>query len=113
MDDNRRDWTDFVSGAQAPLSGRPVGWDMPDRDLAAIDTATLSVLYATRLMTLCMDVAVNPATGQITVIGTEAQNEVRFEPILNGVFLRVNLARVDPNDFARTTLDLEPRTGIT
>jgi len=108
MDDNDRDWTDFVSGTQAPLSGRPVGWAMPDRDLAVIDTATLSVSYATRLMTLCMDVAVNPATGQITVIGTEARNEVRFEPILNGVFLRVNLARVDPNDFGRTIIDLNP-----
>jgi len=107
-DDNDRDWTDFVSGPQAPLSGRPVGWDMPDRDLAVIDTATLSVSYATRLMTLCMDVAVNPATGQITVIGTDARNEVRFEPILNGVFLRVHLAQVDPTDFARTIIDLNP-----
>src|SRR6185503_2369687 len=108
MDDNDRDWTDFVSGTQAPLSGRPVGWDMPDRDLAVIDTGTLSVSYATRLMTLCMDVAVNPATGQITVIGTDARNEVRFEPNLNGVFLRVNLARVDPNNFSRTIIDLNP-----
>jgi YVTN family beta-propeller protein len=108
MDDNEHDWTEFVSGSQAALSGRPVGWDIPDHDVAIIDTETLAVSYANNLMTLCMDVAVNPATGQITVIGTDARNEVRFEPILNGVFLRVNLARVDPNNFSRTISDLNP-----
>src|SRR6185295_801839 len=46
MDDNGGDWTEFVSGAKAAASGRVPGWDMPDRDLAVIDTTTHAVRYA-------------------------------------------------------------------
>ncbi len=96
MDDNAGDWTDFVSGANAPLSGRPVGWDLLDHDLAVIDAGTLGVDYVGGLMNLCMAVAVNPATGDVTIVGTEALNEIRFEPNLNGRFLRVHLGIVHP-----------------
>ncbi len=68
-DDNNRDWTAMVSGNLAPASGRPVGWDVIDNDVAIIDTATLGVSYATRLMNLCMAIAVNPASGRVTVVG--------------------------------------------
>ena len=74
MDDNNHDWTAKVSGANAADSGRPVGWDLPDHDLAVINTSSLSVSYATGLMNICMSVGVNPATGQVTVIGTDATN---------------------------------------
>ncbi|MFN0008985.1 MAG: hypothetical protein ACKVXR_13870, partial [Planctomycetota bacterium] len=97
MDDNQHDWTSFVTGVKAPASGRPVGWDLSDNDVAVIDSATLAVAYARRLMNLCMAIAVNPANGQVTVVGTEATNEVRFEPVLKGKFTRVELARVDPS----------------
>src|SRR5205085_2499461 len=70
MDDNNGDWTEFVSGTNATLSGRQVGWDMPDHDLAIIDTTNLSVSYATRLMNICMDVAVNHVIGKISVVET-------------------------------------------
>ncbi len=96
MDDNGGDWTNLVSGPQAALSGRPVGWDLPDHDLAIIDANTLAVGYANRLMNICMAVGVNPATGNVSVIGTEATNEIRFEPVIAGRFIRVNLAMVDP-----------------
>ncbi len=96
LDDNGGDWSDLVSGPNAALSGRPVGWDLLDHDVAVIDTTTLGVSYVSGLMNICMDIAVNPVTGQITVVGTEATNEIRFEPVLNGRFLRVNLAVVDP-----------------
>jgi YVTN family beta-propeller protein len=108
MDDNNADWTEFVSGANASFSGRKVGWDMPDRDLAIIDASTFAVSYATGLMNICMDVAVNPASGQIAVVGTEAKNEMRFEPNLNGVFLRVQLGLVNPSTLARTIKDVNP-----
>jgi len=39
MDDNQGRWTDLVSGPLAARSGRPAGWDLPDRDVAIIDTA--------------------------------------------------------------------------
>jgi len=96
MDDNNGDWTEWVSGTNAAVSGRIEGWDLPDRDVAFIDTATLEVTYAHGLMNLCMGIAVNPVSGEVAVVGTDGTNEKRFEPLLKGVFLRVNLALVDP-----------------
>ncbi len=109
LDDNGGDWTAFVSGNSAPQSGRPVGWDLPDRDIAIIDVASLEVTYATGLMNIGMAIAVNPGTAEITLIGTEATNEVRFEPNLNGRFVRVHLARVNGTDPAQAQVtDLNP-----
>ncbi|MEZ5327896.1 MAG: YncE family protein, partial [Verrucomicrobiales bacterium] len=109
LDDNDGDWTDFVSGEKAAASGRPVGWELIDNDVAVIDTATLSVSYATRLMNLCMALAVNPATGMVTVVGTDATNEVRFEPVINGTFVRVNSGTFDPSGtVAKVVTDLNP-----
>jgi YVTN family beta-propeller protein len=95
MDDNGRNWTSLVSGANAAKSGRPQGWDVLDNDVAVIDAGTLGVTYARRMMNLCMAIAVNPATGRVTVAGTEATNEVRFEPNVNGKFVRVNMGYFD------------------
>lgn len=109
MDDNSHDWTSMVSGADAAKSGRVTGWDLPDRDLAVVEADTLSVTYARGLMNLCMSVGVNPATGVITVVGTDATNEVRFEPVLSGRFIRVNMASVDPLDpDNKSIVDLNP-----
>lgn len=96
MDDNAHDWTDFVSGDKAWRSARPEGWDLLDHDLAVIDTATLGVSYARGLMNICMSVAVHPKTGIVSVVGTEAFNEIRFEPNLTGRFGKVQIALVDP-----------------
>ena len=108
LDDNQHDWTKFVSGTNAPLTQRVPGWDLPDRDLAIIDTADYSVSYATGLMNICMALAPNPASGRVAVVGTDAINEVRFESNLNGVFARVKLALVDPLSRAATLKDLNP-----
>ena len=95
LDDNAHDWTELVSGANAAASGRLPGWNLSDRDLAIIDTASLAVTYASGLMNLNMAVAVHPS-GLVTVVGTDATNEVRFEPNVNGRFLRVRMAVVNP-----------------
>ncbi|MEX2218866.1 MAG: hypothetical protein WD749_08905 [Phycisphaerales bacterium] len=110
MDDNNRDWTAMVSGPQAlQRSGRIPGWDMPDRDLAVIDASSLSVSsYATGLMNICMAMGVNPATGQVGVVGTDGTNEVRFEPNVNGTFVRVKLALVNPLTLGKQVKDLNP-----
>lgn len=108
LDDNRADWTDLVSGTNAAASGRLTGWDLPDRDLAIIDTASLDVSYATRLMNANMALAVHPS-GSVTVVGTDARNEVRFEPNVNGRFLRVLMAVVDPRRPSSSSVhDLNP-----
>ena len=108
MDDNSGDWTTFVSGINAPQTDRVQGWDLPDRDVAVIDTENFSVTYATGLMNLCMGIAVNPASGQVTVVGTEAINEVRFEPNLNGIFIRSKIGVVDPLTLNKSVKDLNP-----
>ncbi len=113
-DDNNHEWTHLVSGADANRSGRPVGWDLVDHDLAVIDTATLKIRYASGLMNLCMALAVNPAHGGVAVLGTDAINEVRFEPVLRGRFLRVNLGMVDPaGPSAQAISDLNPHLTYT
>jgi DNA-binding beta-propeller fold protein YncE len=104
LDDNDTDWTAKVSGADAADSGRPVGWTLLDHDVAVIDATTLAVSYVDGLMNINMALAVNPASGQISVIGTDAYNHVRYEPNLNGVFLRVHLALADPATPASATV---------
>ncbi len=106
MDDNNGDWTNFVSGPQAAASGRRVGWTLGDRDIAAIRVSDLQVSYITGLMNIGMALAVNPGSGEVTLVGTDARNEVRFEPIINGKFLTVALARL--NASGSIVSDLNP-----
>ncbi len=109
LDDNGGDWTSLVSGPQAALSGRPVGWTLLDHDLAVVDADTLAVSYRGGLLNLCMALAVNPQSGAVCVVGTDATNEVRFEPNLAGRFVRVEAAFVDPAAaLAPTVVDLNP-----
>lgn len=108
MDDNQGDWTEFIRGTNAAFTGRVPGWDMPDHDLAIIDSATFAMTYASGLMNICMAVAVNPVSGKICVVGTDALNQLRFEPVLKGIFLRVNLAQVDPFTASSVITDLNP-----
>ena len=108
LDDNNGNWTPWISGTNAPLGGRIVGWDLPDRDVAIINTTNFQITYAHRLMNMCLAIGVNPASGEISVVGTEGVNEKRFEPVLNGVFHRVNLALVDPVTRTNRIRDLNP-----
>jgi DNA-binding beta-propeller fold protein YncE len=97
-DDNGRDWTIKVSGANAAHSNRIPGWDIADNDVAILDVANpTNVTYTKRLMNLCMALGVNPSNGELTVVGTEATNEIRFEPNVRGKFTRVEMARVAQN----------------
>ena len=109
MDDNNGNWTEFIRGTNAAFTGRVPGWDMPDHDLAVIDTTTFGVTYACGLMNICMAVGVNPASGKISVVGTDAINNIRFQPMLDGIFIRVNLAQVDPQTLTDTVSDLNPQ----
>jgi len=96
LDDNNGDWTNFISGSLASLSKRQPGWDLPDNDVARINADNLSVSYQKRLMNMVMALAVNPSSSQVTVVGTDARNEVRYEPNLNGNFIKVNKATFTP-----------------
>lgn len=63
-------------------------------DVAIVDTATQGITYADRLMTTVMALGVAP-DGRVSAIGTEATNEIRFEPNLTSRFIRVRLGRFD------------------
>ncbi len=103
VDDNGADWTSFVSGANSSYGSRVPGWDLPDRDVFMIDANTRSVTgSATGLMNMVMALGVNPATGHVAVVGTDAINHIRFEPNVNGKFVRVNVGLFDPANPAAT-----------
>ncbi len=87
MDDNDGDWTELVSGTRAAESGRITGWDLPDNDVAIIDANTLDVTYQSSLMNMVMGISVNPRNNRVVVVGTDAKNEVRFEPNLKSHFV--------------------------
>ncbi len=96
MDDNVGNWSPQVT------------WDLHDHDVAIIDANTLGVTYATGHMNLVAGIAVMPS-GRVTTVGTDGINEVRFEPNLNGRFLRVLLGAFDPaTPTTATRVDLNP-----
>lgn len=114
LDDNGRSWKRFVTGGNASWGGRvrTAGWDLVDRDVAIIDTATGAVTYQGGLTNIVMAMAVNPASGRVTVVGTDATNEVRFEPVVNGRFLRVEAGSFVPGQ-ASSVRDLNPHLTYT
>jgi DNA-binding beta-propeller fold protein YncE len=96
LDDNGADWSSFVT------------WDFHDHDVAIIDAATLGVQYVSGLMNLDMALAAR-SDGTAVVVGTEALNDVRYEPNLTAHFVKSTLAVIDPTTAGATTvLDLNP-----
>ena len=125
-DDNNADWTKYVSGDYSDETGRVFGWDMIDNDIAILplDGSAGNELdnspgnYAIRQMNICMALAINPANGEVYMVGTEATNEIRFEPVITGTFTRVMLsvtsssgADVDLIDLNETHLDTAQGTA--
>jgi YVTN family beta-propeller protein len=109
LDDNGEDWTHMVSGNQAELSGRIPGWKLLDHDITVIDTTTHEVSYISGLMNIGMAIGFNSAKNQVTLVGTNAINEIRYEPILNGIFVRAQLGVVNENDVVNPMVaDLNP-----
>jgi DNA-binding beta-propeller fold protein YncE len=96
LDDNDHDWSRMVSGDLSAHSGRPAGWTLLDHDVAIVDAASLAVGYADHLMTLGMALAVRPSDGRVTLVGTEAGNQIRFEANVKARFSRVMMAGFAP-----------------
>ncbi|MCB0793188.1 MAG: hypothetical protein KDB88_00495, partial [Flavobacteriales bacterium] len=63
--------------------------------------------YQKHLGNILMAMSVNPADGKVSVVGTDATNEIRFEPNLNGRFLRVNVSQFNAGGSNAIT-DLNP-----
>ncbi len=113
LDENGEDWTDYVSGEKAALSGRRPGWRLLDHEIATIETSDYQVRYQGGTMNICMGMAVNPVDGRIAMIGTDALNHIRYEPVLNGIFLRVTLGLFDPATAISASHDLNPHLDYT
>jgi len=108
LDVNNAEWTDWVTGSHANDSDRIAGWDVVDNDVAVIDANTLAVSYMTGMMNLVMALGVKP-NGDVTAVGTEATNEVRFESNLKARFVRVKMATANTaNPGTPTILDINP-----
>jgi len=114
LDDNGRNWASFVDGANAAQSGRFPGWVLLDNDVARVvegsntlseDGAFGTSGYVTRQMNIVMAIARNPVTGTIFSVGTDATNEVRFEPNITGTFTRVMLSVVNGTTGAQVALE--------
>lgn len=96
MDDNNRNWSPFVT------------WNLADNDVAIIDAATLGVTYAKGMLSTVMALGVRP-DGVVSLVGLDAQNEIRFEPRTQSKFVRVSMGAFSPAAPATTTLvDLNP-----
>ena len=61
-------------------------------------------------MNMVMALDVNPVTGDVFAVGTEARHALRFEPTLQGTFVRVHMASFDPASAPApaTIVDLNP-----
>lgn len=83
LDDNGRNWSAFVT------------WNLADNDVAIIDSSTLSVSYAKGMLSTVMALGIKP-DGTVTVVGSDATNEVRFEPNVRSTFVRIKMGSFDP-----------------
>lgn len=95
LDEGGADWSEIVT------------WDVHDHDLVTINVATLETSYVTGLMNINMALAVRP-DGAVTVVGTDARNEVGTEPAARGRFVRQELAIVGGAAAGKSIIDLNP-----
>ncbi len=99
--------------ATDPAWSRFIKWTMPDNDVVAISTSTLSITkYFSGLGTVNLGLAVQPSTGNLYVTNTDALNLVRFETNLNGHFVNNRVTKVTPSGTV-TAYDLNPSVKYT
>jgi len=108
----------FTRGWSLPNTGRIVfDWEYPalvpqllDLDVIPVDAAGPTVLpsVTTGVMTTQLDAALQPGTGTLWVVGTDAHNRRRFEPMLQGDVVDNVVAVVEPGVGVTARLELEP-----
>ena len=91
-----RNWTSFVT------------WNLADHDVAIIDTSTLSVTYASGMLSTVMALALRP-DGAVTPVGLDAHNEIRFQSNVQSRFVHVAMGAFSPAAPGTTGIvDLNP-----
>jgi YVTN family beta-propeller protein len=94
-------------------TGSSWDWAVPyltyDHDVARIDVASATVAgYYTGVGTNLFNLAVDPVGGGLFVTNQEATNDVRFEPLVKGRFLRNRVTLLDPVTGIATPVHLNP-----
>ncbi|MFT7618786.1 MAG: DNA-binding beta-propeller fold protein YncE [Planctomycetota bacterium] len=83
---------------------------LPDVDLVSIDTATNSIVgFVTGIGTINYDLAVDTATGNLVIAGTDANNIIRFEPNLKSKYVDSTLTFADSTTNGSIKIDLNPQ----
>jgi len=111
LDENGKDWSIFINGSlaqQGTHADRATGWDLIDRDIAIVNTATNAVTYQGGPLNIVMALAVNPATNSVTAVGTDATNQIRYQPMLTGTFIQVLMGTYPVGGSGGSKTDLNP-----
>jgi len=99
----------LIVDASDPAWTSVIQYTMPDNDVAAISTASLTVIkYFPHLGTINLGLAVNPKSGSVYVANTDALNLVMFETALNGHFVNHRITSVNPTSGQTQIWDLNP-----
>lgn len=113
--------TDFLSpinGWRIPTTGRIV-FDheypalvpqLEDRDVQRIDATTRALLddFTDGVGTTLLGMALNPVDASLWVVGTDARNRTRFEPVINGAAHDNRVSIVDADGSLREVVSLAP-----
>ncbi len=103
LDDAGGDWSDLIFFGS--------GATMPDHDLFWIDAAADPPFVTDtvrRVGTNLFDVEIHPTTGEAWVPNTDADNVIRFEPILRGHLVETRVSIVDPDLGMVDHVDINP-----
>ena len=114
LDENGQNWNAFLNGnlaQQGSNADRAPGWDLVDRDIAVINTATNAVSYQGGPLNIVMALSVNPSTHAVTAVGTDATNQIRFVPKLDSKFIQVLMGTYSPSGASGARVDLNPHLG--
>ena len=111
LDENGKDWSIFINGSlsrQGTNADRAPGWDLIDRDIAVVNTSTNAVSYQGGPLNMVMALAVNPVTNSVTAVGTDASNQIRYQPMLTGTFIQVLMGTYAVGGSGGSKADLNP-----
>ncbi len=111
LDENGKDWSTFINGSHAQQgtnADRVANWDLIDRDIAVVNTANNAVTYQGGVLNMVMALAVNPTTNAVTAVGTDATNQIRYQPMLDGTFIQVLMGTYSLGGSTGAKADLNP-----
>jgi DNA-binding beta-propeller fold protein YncE len=103
----------LIIDASDPTWSWFIKYTMPDNDVVAIDTSTLTVAsYYSGVGTINLGIAVQPNTGNVYVSNTNARNLINFEPNLRGHWIDSRITAVQSSGRV-TAYDLNPGIDYT